>query len=78
MSLSDTSPAMQEVYFRRLAGMTPSERLNIAVDLWQIGHSLQLAGMRHLYPEADEAEIIFRIAVTRFGVELARKVYGRS
>ena len=26
----------------------------------------------------DEAEIVFRIAVTRFGVELARKAYRKT
>jgi hypothetical protein len=30
-----------------------------------------------MYPEADNAEITFRIAVTRFGAELAKKAYGR-
>lgn len=76
--LSDTSPKAQEVYFRRLAEMTPAERVQIGVDLWEAAHSLQLATMRRQYPDADEAEIIFRIAVTRFGEELARKAYGRT
>ena len=30
-----------------------------------------------MYPEADDAEITFRIAVARFGEDLARKAYGR-
>jgi hypothetical protein len=78
MTLSDTSPAAHQVYFRRLAEMTPTERINMVVEMWQIGHSLQQAGMRQLYPEADEAEIVFQIAVTRFGAVLARKAYQRS
>ena len=75
---SDTSPSAHQVYLRRLAEMTPSERLNIAVALWEAGHRVQIAGMRQMHPDADDAEIIFRIAAARFGRELARKAYGRQ
>ncbi len=75
MPLSDTSPEASRVYFRRLAEMTPAERIDIGVALWDAADSLQRAAMRKMYPDADEAEIIFRIAVTRFGEELARKAY---
>ena len=67
---------MREIYFRRLAEMTPSERLGIGAALWRAGDSLQRAAMRRTYPNADDAEISYRIAVTRFGAELARKAYG--
>lgn len=78
LPLSDTSPQASEAYFRRLAEMTPAERLGVGVALWAVGDSLQRAAMRRMYPEADDAEIVFRIAVTRFGAELARKAYGRE
>lgn len=74
--MQDTSPKVREIYFRRLAEMTPSERLGIGAALWRAGDSLQRAAMRRTYPNADDAEISFRIAVTRFGAELARKAYG--
>jgi hypothetical protein len=77
MSASDTSAEASEVYRRRLAEMTPSERLRIGHSLWQAGNALQRAGIRRKYPHADEAEITFHVAVSRFGEELARKVYGR-
>ena len=77
MTLIDTSPEARETYFRRLAEMTPSERLGVGAALWAAGDSLQQAAMRRMYPEADNAEITFRIAVTRFGAELARKAYRR-
>jgi hypothetical protein len=78
MTLSDTSPGAREVYFRRLAEMTPSERVGIGAALWAAGDSLQRAAMRRMCPDADDAEINFRIAVTRYGAELARKAYGRQ
>lgn len=78
MTLSDTSPQAREVYFRRLAEMTPSERIGIGAALWASGHALQRAATRRMYPDADDAEINFRIAVTRYGADLARKAYRRQ
>ncbi len=78
MTPSDTSPKASEVYFRRLAEMTPAERVNIGVALWEAGDALQRATARQQYPNADDAEINFRIAATRFGVDLARKAYRRQ
>ena len=78
MTPNDTSPKAREVYYRRLAGMSPAERVNIGVALWEAGDSLQRATARQTYPGADDAEITFRIAVTRFGQDLARKAYRRQ
>ncbi len=73
MLTDDTSAKAGEVYFRRLAEMTPSERLDVGAALCQAGDSLQRAAMRRRYPLAGDGEINFRIAVTRFGTELANK-----
>lgn len=78
VSQVDTSPKARDAYFRRLAEMTPSERLAVGAALWRAGDSLQRSAMRRMHPLADDAEINFRIAVTRFGLELARKVYRRQ
>jgi len=77
MPLSDTSPQASEVYYRRLAEMTPCERLNIGAALWAAGDALQRAAARRDFPDADDDEINFRLAVTRYGAELARKAYRR-
>jgi Rv0078B-related antitoxin len=76
-TLSDTSPWASEAYFRRLAEMTPSERVDIGVALWVAGDCLQRAAMRREHPEADDDEINFQIARRRYGEELARKAYRR-
>lgn len=55
--------------------MTPSERLSLGAALWAAGDSLERAALRRAYADADKAEITFRVAVTRFGEELARKAY---
>lgn len=75
--LSDTSPKAREVYYQRLAEMTPAERIAIGVALCRAADSIQRAGIRRMYPNADEAEVNYRLAVTRFGEELAEKVYGK-
>ena len=78
MELSDTSPKAQEVYFRRLREMTPSERINLGIALWEAGDTLQRAAIRRENPNATEDEITFKLAVSRFGLDLARKAYRRS
>ena len=78
MALSDTSPKASEFYYRRLAEMTPSERLSVGAALFAAGDALQRAAARRDFPDADDDEINFRIAVTRYGVDLARKVCRRQ
>ena len=73
--LSDTSPKAREIYDRRLKEMTPSERVQWGVALWTAGDSLQRAALRRDNPHATEAEIVFQLAVSRFGFDLARKAY---
>lgn len=73
--VSDTSPKAREVYIQLLKEMTPSERLGLGIALWNAADSLQRAAVLRSHPDADEAEITFRLAVTRFGSELARKAY---
>lgn len=77
VALSDTSPKAGAVYFQRLAAMTPSERLRLGASLWEMAHSLQWAAVRRRHPDADEAEITFQVAVTRFGEKIARAAYRR-
>jgi hypothetical protein len=77
MALSDTSPMMEAAYFRRLAEMTPSERVRLAAGLWRSGDALQCAAVRARDPGASEDEVIFQVAVARFGLAAASKAYGR-
>jgi len=73
--LGDTSDKAHEVYFRQLKRMTAPERLRLGVALWAAGDSLQRAALRRENFHAGEDEITFRIAVSRFGLELARRAY---
>jgi hypothetical protein len=75
--LDDTSASALEAYYRRLAEMTPAERIAVGAALWAAGDSVQRAAVRREHPDADEEEITFHVAVARFGEELARKAYRR-
>lgn len=78
VEFTDTSQKTRKAYFDRLKEMTPSERLSLGIALWQAGDSVQRAAVRRRDPQADEAEIAFQIAATRFGLELAQKAYRRK
>jgi len=78
VALNDTSAKAREIYTQRLKEMTASERLRFAAQLWTAGDALQRASFRRENLYADEADITFRIAVSRFGLDLARKVYRKS
>jgi len=78
MSVLDTSARAKAVTMRRLAEMTPSERVHLGVQLWQAADSLQRSALRRLNPAATEDEILFQIACRRFGPELARMAYKRA
>ncbi len=78
MALSDTSPKASQIYFEQLAAKSPAERVRLAAALWEAAHSLQWAAARRKHPGADEAEIAFQVAVTRFGAELARAAYRKA
>jgi hypothetical protein len=56
--------------------MTPSERLRLGAALWRAGDSLQRAALRQEHPNASDLELTFLLAVSRFGMDLARRAYG--
>jgi hypothetical protein len=78
MALSDTSPKASQVYFQTLAALSPAERTRLGAALWEAANSLQWAAIRRDHPDADEAEIAFQVAVTRFGPSLARAAYRKA
>jgi hypothetical protein len=76
--MTDTSLKASKFYFDRLAAMTPSERLRIGMSLWEAGQTLQWSKARRNHPDADNAELAFHVAVSRFGPNLARAICRKS
>jgi hypothetical protein len=72
----DTSPEARKVYLEVLRRMSPGERLRKAVELTgEVSRAID-AGLRQLYPHADDREIFLRQARLKLGPELFSKVYG--
>lgn len=78
MNPRDTSEKAAEAYWARLREMTPSERVRLGVELCEAADATQRAAIRQRFPDADEAEVTYRLAVAKFGEMLARKVYRRQ
>jgi hypothetical protein len=78
MTLDDTSAAMRSAYYARLAELSPGERVQIGLRLWEAANSLQRAAVLRENPDASEAEILYQIAASRFGEAVAQAAYRKS
>ena len=75
--LSDTTPKAQRFYYRRLAAMTPAQRLNIGIELTEAADELLRESVRRRFPDARGEEFEYQVLRTRYGRELADRVYRR-
>jgi hypothetical protein len=71
----DTDPKTLEVYFELLRDMTPGERAARIFELTAFQESLQRASVRSMYPQADEREVLMRVAARRLDRETMIRVY---
>lgn len=55
---------------------SPTRKMEMLAQLNQLARMLALTGLRSQHPEADEAELRFKLAELVLGEDLARKVYG--
>jgi hypothetical protein len=68
---------MQAIYFQRLRALTPEQRIDLGVKLWEAGDAMQRATVHRKYPGIGEDEFRYRLCVLRYGPELAEKAFGR-
>lgn len=73
MDSSDTSPEAAEILRRRLAGMTPSERVAAGARLCRLSREFMRAGIRSRHPEYDDARVEMALARLLWGDELLRQ-----
>jgi hypothetical protein len=73
---TDTDPRAMEVWLELLRRMPPGDRLGTALQL--SGFALQMgeAGVRSRYPEAEDREILVRVAASYLPRELMISAYG--
>ena len=76
MPLSDTSPEMQAFYFQGLRQLTPEQRIQRGISLWEAGDAMQRSAIHRDHPGVGDADLRYRLAVLRYGPELADSIFG--
>lgn len=66
----DTSPAAWSTYEDVLARMDGSARLTAAIELSDAVREIRLAGLRSRHPEMRHEELIARLVLEEYGVEM--------
>ena len=74
--MNDTSPAASARYHELLRAMPPERRLEAAMRLSRGVRAPALAGIRELFPGADEQELKVRLTVRLYGREVAARLFG--
>ncbi len=73
---ADTDPKALAVWLELQRRMTPSQKVAAVFELTQTLLELQKAGVRQMYPEADDREVFLRAAARRLSRETMIAVYG--
>ena len=73
---SDTDPRALEVFLSRHRRMTLSEKITRVFELSDLILRAAKAGVRQMYPDADEREVFLRATARRLDRETMIKVYG--
>lgn len=71
---SDTHPRMEAMQVKLLRETPPWRKMEMLAELNLAARELALAGIRQRYPEADEAELLRRLAIIILGPDAAREV----
>lgn len=72
---ADTSEKMWQRWLELQRKQPIGERLGSILDMCDLQRSGQLAGVKLRFPNADEDEVLFRLAELRYGAETARRRY---
>jgi len=74
--MEDTSSKAAEIYLQLHRAMTQGERIARIFELCEFQAALQQASVRAMYPQADDREVLLRVAARRFDRETMIKAYG--
>ncbi|MGC4118210.1 MAG: hypothetical protein QM765_27400 [Myxococcales bacterium] len=74
----DTHPAEIARYFDLLRALSPAQRLRAASAASRRVRTFAVAGIRQRFPDADEAEIRFRLAELLYGLDVAQRHFGKT
>ena len=74
--LSDTDPAVKAILLAALRRLSPEVKVRQVFAMTDLLLRLSEAGVRRLYPAADDREVFLRAAARRLGRETVARVYG--
>jgi len=72
---TDTHPRAMEVWLDLLRRMTPGERIAAALDLTGFALQMSAAGVRSVFPDADDREVLLRVAARHLPRDLMIQAY---
>jgi hypothetical protein len=75
---SDTHPKMEALQIQLWRQASPTRKMQALAQLNASARMLAMTGLRSRFPNANEAELRFKLAALILGDELANKVYGES
>jgi hypothetical protein len=73
---SDTDPRALEVMYDLHRKMPPGEKIALVFQLSAMVMGLAEAGVRAMYPEAGEREVLVRLAARHLDRDLVMRAYG--
>ena len=73
---SDTHPKMEALQIQLWRQASPTRKMQALAQLNASARMLAMTGLRSRFPNANEAELRFKLACLLLGDELARRVYG--
>ena len=76
MCPADTTPEAWKIFLEIQQRLSPSEKLQRALDLSLLIRRAAEAGLRQKYPHAGEKEIFLRVTRLALGADLFEKAYG--
>ncbi len=74
-STSDTDPRVQEVLDDLYRKLSPWEKVQRVMDASSLVMTLQMAGIRTVYPDASEREVFLRMASRHLDRNLMIRAY---
>ena len=76
MNRLDTTKEAEQVLVGIYRWMPTGIKVRRIFEACQMGKMLAMAGLRRLYPDADEKQIWYLLAKQHLGEKLFKKVYG--
>jgi hypothetical protein len=73
----DTSVWADRLLFEHLQTLDPRDSLRLCMEACRTMDELLIAGLRRDHPNADDEEIEFRLAVTKYGADVVEQCTGR-